>query len=58
MKAKIEITYDDGTAEIRRFPSTEDAIKALRLCEVRYQAERRGETPTERPRLQSFLMLP
>ena len=58
MKANIEITYNDGTSEVRRFPSMEDAIKALRLCEVRYQAERRGETPPERPTLHSFLILP
>lgn len=58
MKAKIEITYDNGTDEVRRFDTTEGAIEFLRLCEARYQAERRGELSPERPRLSSFGMLP
>jgi hypothetical protein len=58
MKAKIEITYDNGRSEVRHFETDKEAIEALRLCEARYQAERRGETPPERTRLKSFLMLP
>ena len=58
MTTKIEITYDDGTDEVRRFDTTADAIEFLRLCEARYQAERRGDVLAERPRLRSFGMLP
>lgn len=58
MKAKIEITYEDGTGEVRQYETTTEAVGFLRLCEVRYQAERRGDAPPERPRLRSFGMLP
>jgi hypothetical protein len=58
MNAKIEITYDDGTDEVRRFDSTAEAIEFLRLCEARYQMERWSLAPNNRPRLLSFAMLP
>ena len=58
MKTKIEITYDDGSDEIRRFDTFAEAIAFLRLCEARYQTERRGDVATDRPRLRSFQLLP
>ncbi len=37
MRTKIQITYTDGTDEVRRFETVEDAIEFLQLCEELYR---------------------
>jgi hypothetical protein len=54
---KIEITYTDGSSEVRRFATDDEAIEFLRLCNVRYWAERR-EMRAPGARINSFEMLP
>lgn len=58
MNAKTEVTYTDGSSEVRRFETVADAIDFLRLCEARYQMQRRGLIDDARPGVLSFEMLP
>jgi hypothetical protein len=39
MQTKVQVTYNDGSDEIRRFDTMEDAIEFLKLCEDRFAHE-------------------
>ena len=55
---KVEITYSDGSSEVRRFATDDQAIEFLRLCNVRYWAERREFRAGREARINSFEILP
>jgi hypothetical protein len=55
---KIEITYTDGSSEVQRFGTDDEAIEFLRLCNVRYWADRRERRAGNGARINSFEILP
>ena len=55
---KVEITYSDGSSEVRRFATDDETIEFLRLCNVHYWAERREFRAGREARINSFEILP
>ena len=61
MKAKVQITYMDGSDEIRRFDTLADALDFLTLCEEMFQHQHRthrGNGHSSPTAIASFEMLP